>query len=373
MIQNKPMYQNKELPLFNPFSFHVDPMNRLLLVNFEKDPDEIYIGLEPQYFDDPINGKGLLVIAWRRDKKIDVYHESSLSPDPSKFDIAGDGLHTIQNVDFHKNNFEIHEKGVSVDISFNDKLGRKIEILIKESHTKDREPFGLLAPMGDAAKNPSAMPLILLHDFYFVRKNRTNCQVRINGNIHLIDKMPFPMDGMWMYFARYSPDPFIVTFNPAVIGHLLSSHHDPNEIIVENVKNAKELRKVIKRSDGHSIELSFEPAFPQFNLLNDGAVVKGRFTIFSSESTGKIIGEYLVAKKENEALIRMIPSDGWQPKAGKFTLKLLYTIAKIFKNWPKSYLWSAKLTWSDGQWKMDSHWSRINSRLSIADGINIEY
>jgi hypothetical protein len=46
----------------NPFCIDIDPMERLLLVNFEKDPDTIYIGFEPQVFDDPINGRGHLVI-----------------------------------------------------------------------------------------------------------------------------------------------------------------------------------------------------------------------------------------------------------------------------------------------------------------------
>ncbi len=48
-----------------PFSISVDPMQRLLLVNLEKDPDTLYTGFEPQVFDDRVNGKGHLVIGWR--------------------------------------------------------------------------------------------------------------------------------------------------------------------------------------------------------------------------------------------------------------------------------------------------------------------
>ncbi len=36
-------------PILNPFALSVDPMERLLLVNFEKDPDSTYIGFEPQW------------------------------------------------------------------------------------------------------------------------------------------------------------------------------------------------------------------------------------------------------------------------------------------------------------------------------------
>lgn len=33
-----------------PFNIVVDPMQRLLLINFEKDPDRLYVGFEPQVF-----------------------------------------------------------------------------------------------------------------------------------------------------------------------------------------------------------------------------------------------------------------------------------------------------------------------------------
>ncbi len=51
--------------IVNPFHIDVDPIARLLLVNFEKDPDTTCAGFEPQVFDDPTNGRGHLVIGWR--------------------------------------------------------------------------------------------------------------------------------------------------------------------------------------------------------------------------------------------------------------------------------------------------------------------
>lgn len=45
------------------FSIDIDPMERILLVNFEKDPDSVYVGFEPQVFNDEINGVGHRVIA----------------------------------------------------------------------------------------------------------------------------------------------------------------------------------------------------------------------------------------------------------------------------------------------------------------------
>lgn len=75
--------QNVNL-ILNPFQIDIDPMERLLLVNFDKNPDTIYVGFEPQVFNDDKNGKGHIIIGWRQDGKVDVYHQPSLKIDPKK-------------------------------------------------------------------------------------------------------------------------------------------------------------------------------------------------------------------------------------------------------------------------------------------------
>jgi hypothetical protein len=62
---------------FSPFSLSIDAMGHLILVNFEKDPDEFYNTFELQQARD-INGeRSYLVIAYRKDGSSDVYHQSS--------------------------------------------------------------------------------------------------------------------------------------------------------------------------------------------------------------------------------------------------------------------------------------------------------
>ena len=162
--------------LIFPFSIDIDPMEKLLLVNFEKDPDSVYVAFEPQEFND-----GHLIIAYRTDKKVDVYHAKSLKRDPSLYGIVGAGLNEMIPDDLEKAFFEVNEFGVQVHYQFKDILDREVEILISEKNQKKRKPFGLLAPMGDAATNPPSLPVILLHDFYFVRKNG---QPPINGMLN---------------------------------------------------------------------------------------------------------------------------------------------------------------------------------------------
>jgi hypothetical protein len=206
--------------LYAPVHLHIDPMEGLLLVNFENDPDEIYIGFEPQLFDDPIHGRGLIVIAWRVDGRVDVYHQPGLTLDPETYDIAGGGLNEILERPLSDAYYRVNEAGVEAYFAFEDAAGRPVEVTIGEKNRHPRQPFGLLAPMGNAATAPSALPMVYLHDFYFVRQADTILSIKVNGQERQPDTLPLPIDGTRMTFIRYSPDPLIATLNPAHDGPL---------------------------------------------------------------------------------------------------------------------------------------------------------
>ena len=67
--------------IYSPFKLKISGMKHLLLINIEKDPDKIYIGFEPQSFDDEENGKGIRILAYRKDGYVDLYQENSLKRD----------------------------------------------------------------------------------------------------------------------------------------------------------------------------------------------------------------------------------------------------------------------------------------------------
>jgi hypothetical protein len=355
--------------LLNPFRIDIDPMERLLLVNFEKDPDHLYIGLEPQVFDDPINGKGHLVIGWRTDGKVDVYHQASLHPDPEKYDIAGKGLANMAAVPFEQAHYEVTESGVQAHYVFHDLEGRPVRILIEESSPRKRKPFGLLAPMGDAAEAPSAMPVVLMHDFYFVRKKHTRFEVEIAGRRHQPDELPMPMDFAKMYFARYSPRPLIATFNPAMDGPLALLDWDGRaehiaweghgiSVVQENGRVG--IRQIVRHNEVHPVQITFEPPFPDLRTLPPGSSAVGSFTLEAHPSTGRISGSYELTGASDGGHIRLKPTGGWKPKPTKFSTWFLFTVGKIFKNWPKTYEWNAVLRQADdGDYRMVSAWKRI--------------
>ncbi|MGF1586122.1 MAG: hypothetical protein ACFCUM_12405 [Bacteroidales bacterium] len=355
----------------NPFHIAIDPMERLLLVNFEKDPDSLYVGFEPQVFDDHINGKGHLVIGWRIDGKVDVYHEPGLKPDHNKYDIAGKGLANMLEREMPVAFSEVNDFGLQAHYEFQDVNNRKVVIRVNENNSRKRKPFGLLAPMGDEAENPSAMPLILLHDFYFVRKKHSQIEISIDDKQHQADDlpMPLPIDGTKMTFVRYCPQPLIATFNPAFTGELpyISPEPGVEQILTENThyylvwKGEKPyINRIIYQNDVHPVELRFITPFPDINLLENGTRLKGRFEIEAHPATGSISGHYIVVKTDRLITIVMIPSKGWKPRPTKLSLRMLYTMGRIFKKWPATYKWTAVIQERvDESFFMESSWERI--------------
>ncbi|PDV97017.1 hypothetical protein A9Q02_05415 [Candidatus Chloroploca asiatica] len=355
-------------PLYTPFQLEIDPMQRLLLINFGEDPDAIYLGFEPQVFDDERHGTGLIVIAWRVDGKVDVYHQPGVRLDPATYAIAGDGLNLMLERPLADASFRVTETGVEAAFAFEDALGRSIEVAISERNPAPRRPFGLLAPMGQAATSPSALPLVLLHDFYFVRQAATEVTLLIDGKSHTPDKMPVPIDGTRMYFMRYSPDPVIATLNPAYDGpmtpleHLSATEARLGELTVELGDNQgqPEITQLRRSFNDHEVTVAFTPPLPNLVNLAEGASTSGIFTIAADPSVGQVIGEYALKRQGSTVTLEAIPSGGWYPNESKWTVQLIYLMAADFTAWPRSYRWTATLDLTHpSQATMQSRWERI--------------
>jgi len=355
--------------IINPFHIAVDPMERLLLVNFEKDPDTTYVGFEPQVFDDPVNGTGHLVIGWRRDGRVDVFHQPGLHPNPARYDIAGKGLANMAAREMPGAAYDVNACGVQAHYEFEDIHNRPVVLLINERNPQARKPFGLLAPMGAAAEAPSAMPLVLLHDFYFVRARHTDFEIRIGGKRHQPDVLPIPMDQARMYFTRYSPRPLIATLNPAFDGELVpvavasgqaEACAGEHVLALDWTAAGWAIRRIVRPNAIHPLALRFAPAFPCLETLEDGASLGGSFEIEGHPSTGRIGGRYTVAKAGAHIEIAMIPAQGWQPRPTKLSLHFLYTVARVFRTWPATYEWTAHIqAQGSNAYTMCSAWRRI--------------
>lgn len=346
---------------FSPFSFKIIPMQKLFLINFEKDPDKLYLGLEPQWFDDPDYGRGLRVVAWRNDGYIDVYQQPDLIKDED-FSLAAKGLGDLIICPMADAYFTISDKGIDVSFAFTDKTGREIEVKITEKNPRPTRPFSLLAPVGSSSEKPTFFPYYLMHSFDFVRRSMTDVKVSINGRFHKPDTFPVPLNGSKIYFMRYSNDTFLVNWCPAYQGPLkpLSADNTPG-IAIDANQTSGEITKVSVERGKHSVVVSFNPPFPNVTRIVDKATLQGQFVMATeSEAAGKIGGTYNVVREGEEVQVTMHPSGGWQPKPHTLFLKFLFSAVSIFRTWSKTYVWKAAIKLQPGEPPfMESTWERV--------------
>ncbi|MDF2859348.1 MAG: hypothetical protein K0Q87_5199, partial [Neobacillus sp.] len=198
-----------------PFEVKAQPLTKLALINFEKNPDSIYKGLELQYVDGDSMGKGYRVIAYRNDKFVDVYDEETIKFHPDeKFDVTQKGLKKHVQRQFENTHFDKQNGNVHISFTFLDYDNRKIEVDITERTKKKSNPINLLAPIGVSSEKPTYLPVFFLYDFDFVRRRKTDVKVLIDGKSLKLDPFPFPvtMNLQWRLYTRYSLDSQIVEF-----------------------------------------------------------------------------------------------------------------------------------------------------------------
>ncbi len=112
-----------------PIRVGIDMMERLLVATFKGDPD--FEGFEPQVFDDPVNGKGMRVLRYRKDGKVDVYWQPGVRVDRSTFTV-GVGIGDFAETTIEPTQFKITERGVDLHVAFTDAQGRKVELHVLE-------------------------------------------------------------------------------------------------------------------------------------------------------------------------------------------------------------------------------------------------
>jgi hypothetical protein len=342
------------VPVVSPFHFDIQPMRALVLFNFERDPDSIYKGLEPQAFDDELHGRGLLVIGWRVDGRVDVFHDPGLRLDPATYAIAGAGLHRMEARDLTDGRVELGPNGASVDLAFTDLDDRPIRLVVRETDTRPRRPFGLLAPMGDASTDPPALPLVYAKEFYFVRRSGAEVRIEIDGRRHHSDTLPLLLDSTWMHFVRYSATPFVALWN----------HRDQNTADVLSASGLiaegggarydlrangvfREIQRMTRSEGDQQVAVEFAPAFPQLLALRDGASVDGSFRVSTEPPAGVVTGTWHVVRQGRRVEIVVVPSGGWTPGQAQPMARLLFRVIGVFRSWPTTYRWTGTVDLAD--------------------------
>lgn len=350
---------------YSPFNFSVDDMDRLILINFEKDPDEFYNIFELQHASDRNGKKHLLIVAYRTDGGTDIYHQPEY-PFASQASVLNDVTFIARSLEGAK--FKRTNGYLDVYFAFDDRYGRKIKVKVKENRKLKNNPFCLLAPVGVVSRKPSSLPIYSLSEMSFTKRENTDIEIEIGKVKHKPDTFPLPIDYSKNYFTRYSTDAFNVDWNKNFQGQLLplmpvnDIKLEDNGVVYELVNNNghHEIKDMRTASLRHSLNINFSPPLPDIACLKDDVIISGKFMTTTDQSAGSIRGEYYLKRQGYEIKLKVHPNKGWVPGENRFILKILFLIVRVFKDWPKSYVWSATIKLNEiNHPEMISGWSRI--------------
>jgi len=324
-----------------PINLGIEPVKHILVADYVDDPE--YEMIEPQLFDDPICGKGIRILLYRKDKKVDVYWQPEVKFDTASLNVGG-GPGTISQTEMSPARFNISGKGVDINIGFTDNHGRKVEIIIQEN-TPSTSGFPFLAPVGKDVQNLRKLFLAYMQEFDFVKIDGTIFTTKIGDRVLKPATFPIKRNSKDVYFARYAKKLTIGEIN-APVNQVLVANFSPglNSIGDINVwvNEKMEITQCRVYHNTDSVELDFESGFPNLLSLPQNKIVKGNwsFTVSDNQITG---GKYVLLRKDNLVWIEFDVTRKWKPRELPFSFKVFTRVMRSFRTWPVSYTWNASV------------------------------
>lgn len=340
-----------------PFKIDIDPMERLIVVSLKDNPEIEMI--EPQVFDDPINGKGMRVILYRKDKKVDIYWQPGVNVDREMITI-GAGIEHFKETIIEPSRFEVTKNGVDVHVVFIDAYNRKIELKIKENVSASSS-FPFLAPVGKDIEDPKRLFFAHMLAFDFVRKKDTIFLCKIGNQTLFPKSFPIPRNYKSVMFIRYSGFPVVGTLNPAMEEPLIFEVDKPGKIEVDgmiiHVDEDGRIIKVCVEQKMKKLELNFPSGFPNLYDIDEGVEAKGKWIYYINDMaiTG---GTYDLIRNKN-IKIKLDVTQDWKPKNLPLSFNVFTWVVRSFRSWPKTYIWNASVNLDtntlDGRWNRKKH------------------
>lgn len=337
--QSEPVNLLIASPFLFPFRLSNEPIIRLLVADVKDDTE--FEGIEPQLFDNGKSGKGLRILMYRKDKKVDVYWQPGVRPDLQYFSI-GEGLGDTAESVMLPSRFEMTGTGVFLDIVFTDKQGRRVKIYIRENN-KDFHPVPFLAPVGNDVKSPNKLFAVYMKEFDFVKRRGTEINLQIGNRVLTPATFPLPMNGQRVYFIRYATN--------LVIGEINSLPTKP--VVIENVRpgmNKTGDMNLAVDADGRikecwvdqgndPIGLKFEPGFPNLLAIHRDKKITGQWQ-YAVSSTVLFGGTYTLQRDKDKVTVELDVTQPWKPGKLPFTYRLLTIFVRSFRTWPTTYKWT---------------------------------
>lgn len=328
----------EEGKLILPIRLGLDHMERLLVADFKGDQE--FVGIEPQVFDDPVNGKGMRVLRYRKDGKVDVYHQAGVRIDRSTF-VVGAGIGDCAAAVIDPARFEITDRGVDVHVAFTDAQGRQMELRILEN-AHGKRGFPLLAPVGADIRNPLQLFLVYMPEIDLVRRAGTLVEGRIGDRTLRPASLPVLLGGHRVLFIRYVASPVIGTLNPPASQPLTAELRVPGRVEADGmsvvVDGEGRVTHISPAREPDRAEVEFVPGFPNLSGLPRGGFASGRwsFRLAGVPITG---GSYRVSREGDRLPIELDVTEHWRPSRLPLSMKVFTRFVPMFRTWPATYRW----------------------------------
>jgi len=339
-----------------PFKIGIEPMKRLLIASFDNDLE--YEAIEPQLFDDDINGKGLRVLVYRKDKMVDVYYEKDVKINQETFSV-GDGIGVLNETTIEPNIFEIDQNGINLHVAFKDKNQNIIEMKIKENGTSKKR-MNFLAPVGNDIKQPKQLFLAYMKEFDFVVKNNTTFYASVGQRQLKPSHFPLSRNGEKVFFARYSNNPIVGTLNPPMQTTLVFDCESTGAVEFEGLLfhiHEGKVSQIISSHNDKTVSIGFMDGLPNLFELKENTEYSDNWVYKINDQiiTG---GKFIFFRKNNKVDIQLKITKKWIPKSIPLSFNLFTFFVKSFRNWPTTYHWKGQIDLSDKTIPLTGKWLR---------------
>lgn len=337
-----------------PLSLRIAAIARFLNVELSDDPT--YDGLELQWFDDDVHGRGMLAFLSRRaDRRIDYYPQRGLRLDPAGYEIGG-GTGSWTGTDFEIARLEVADDGVDAEVRFTDVDGRPVDVRVDDRDGRRRRRARLLAPVSAGIDRPKALLLVWLRGFDLVRVTSTRPTIRIAGREVSTGRLP----GARVHRRRlikYAAPVCAVEVNRSSQDGPLPEREAGQHL--ELTSDRSRIEAVVAEQDGHRARLVLDPALPDLRALPDDAVEGGRWHVVvdGARLTG---GSWSVARSGDQVTLGLDVTERWRPGPLPWLMRVVTTVVPVFRRWPTTYRWRAVVRIGSTA-TMSARWERIAS------------
>jgi hypothetical protein len=321
--------------VYSPLEMHIDNADKLILFDFKG--NSRYKFLECQFYNNDEYGQGIVCMLMRHDDRLEMYHTEGLTMKQQLYYF--DSLQRSIPINVFSPEYSFTYSGGQLDfnLKFNDKFGNSISATLTGYYPENMDfivPVGLL---NNNYSSYSSFPIFYMKEINFLNTKDGKASVTINDTIYPIKKIPGIVNWKKLYMARWSFNPIFILWNEnhTKISKGLAKHDLTTDSVSYQINSQNgymEIECIEFRKENQTAKIEFMPNLPEIMCIKNNTKLSGRFLINVGKKRGVYGGEYFVNRNNDEIILKLQPTEGYQPNPGKTWVKNLYLEIKITEN-----------------------------------------